>query len=528
MYWVHPEPHRNLHTMRNLLLAVFTFLYFSAYAQEPQLIQQYNSDSTLMGTGVLTKGLREGLWKFYNPKTNTQVAEGSFVKGKKEGTWTQFYSNGKRLEMAEYRGGKLLGPAQYFDVDGAIKKQVVYQDSILVGKYTEFFGKTGNPNYVDPLQVRIEGQYESGLRSGQWVTYYEFGELAAREFYANGLREGPFLEYDPDGSVITEAVYVKGQLDGNFKRYMYAILLETGNYDNGKKIGPWKRYFPGTKTIEAEEYFDQNGNKTGEWKYYYETGRTARIEKYENGIAVGVWEEYFPSKELSKRKTYELGVPVGEYIEYHSSGQISVQGNYVSGAKSGVWKSFFPDGEIYSIGEYKNDLKSGLWKYFNKIGILIAEGNYSLGMEHGQWFYYYDGGQLKSVGTYQLGFETGIWGLFYDNTQLTQEEFWDLGRLRNVGDYNSYDGTTKLNKGTLKDGDGTRITYYVSGQKESEGTFKSGKADGIWTFFHENGRKASEGTMLDGQKEGPWKYYNAAGRLEDLVNFKKDEIVEAR
>jgi hypothetical protein len=149
-----------------------------------------------------------------------------------------------------------------------------------------------------------------------------------------------------------------------------------------------------------------------------------------------------------------------------------------------------------------------------------------LGMEDGQWFYYYDGGQLKSVGSYKLGFEEGIWGLFYDNKQLTQEEFWDNGRLKNIGDYFSYDGSTKLNKGSLKDGEGTRITYYISGQKESEGTFKSGKADGLWVFYHETGRKASEGAMKDGKKEGPWRYYNTAGRLVDLINYKNDEVVE--
>ena len=33
--------------------------------------------------------------------------------------------------------------------------------------------------------------------------------------------------------------------------------------------------------------------------------------------------------------------------------------------------------------------------------------------------------------------------------------------------------------------------------------------------------------MVDGKKEGPWRYYNPAGRLEDLINFKNDEIVQA-
>lgn len=514
--------------MRYLLLAVFTFIYFSAFSQEPQLIQQFNADSTIMGTGVASNNLRQGLWKFFNPKTNTLLAEGNFEAGKREGTWTKYYQNGKKAETAEYRDDKLFGLAQYFDTEGALKKQMVYQDSVLVGKYTEYFGRAGNPSIIDPKQILVEGQFENGKRSGEWVTFYELGKYAIREFYVNGLREGPYLEYAPDGSLMAEATYLKGQLNGEYKSYLYSFIQEVGEYKNGEKIGEWKRYFPETKILEAEEFYDQNGNKNGDWKYYYESGRLARIEKYKNGVGVGVWEEYFPNKALSKRKTYELGVPVGEYLEYHSSGQVSVQGQYQSGAKTGIWKSFFPDGEIYSIGEYRNDLKTGLWKYFNKVGILIAEGEYSLGMEIGQWFYYYDGGQLKSVGSYNLGFEDGIWGLFYDNKQLTQEEYWENGRLQNVGDFFSYNGQTKLDKGTLKDGNGTRITYYVNSQKESEGTFKSGKADGLWIFYHENGRKASEGAMVDGKKEGPWRYYNSAGRLEDLVNFKNDEIVQAK
>ncbi len=30
--------------------------------------------------------------------------------------------------------------------------------------------------------------------------------------------------------------------------------------------------------------------------------------------------------------------------------------------------------------------------------------------------------------------------------------------------------------------------------------------------------------MKDGKKQGPWKFYNSAGRLEDLLQFKDDEI----
>jgi antitoxin component YwqK of YwqJK toxin-antitoxin module len=69
------------------------------------------------------------------------------------------------------------------------------------------------------------------------------------------------------------------------------------------------------------------------------------------------------------------------------------------------------------------------------------------------------------------------------------------------------------------------LTYYTSGKKESEGNYKAGKPEGLWIYYHENGNKASEGNMVDGKKEGPWRYYNINGRLEQIINFKNDEIV---
>nr|HAD53484.1 hypothetical protein [Algoriphagus sp.] len=475
----------------------------------------------------MKQGKKQGLWNYYNPKNNTLLTRGKFENDQREGVWISFFPNGKKMLEAEYKNGVLFGPAEVYDNDGFLKRKLIFQDSLLVGKYVEYYGSTGQPDFVDPKAIFTEGQYEKGQKSGQWIYYYPSSEVLRREFYKNGVLDGPFFEYDVDGKLLVEATYSDGKFNGKYTAFSsYNYVLETGDYKKGKKIGPWVRYFPDTKTIEAEEFYDENGNRVGTWKYYYLNKRLARIETYENGIAIGTWEEYYPNKNVAKRKTYELGVPVGKYEEFYEDGKVSVQGQYANGMKTGVWKSYFPDGVLFSIGEYRNDVKTGLWKYFNKISVLIAEGEYDLGMENGQWVYYYDGGQLKTVGSYKLGFEDGIWGLFYDNKQLTQEEFWKEGRLWNVSEYKSYDGSKSYDKGTLKDGDGTRITYYVNGKKESEGAYKEGKADGRWIFFHENGRKASEGAMKDGKREGPWRYYNSAGRLEDLINYKNDEIVE--
>jgi antitoxin component YwqK of YwqJK toxin-antitoxin module len=94
-----------------------------------------------------------------------------------------------------------------------------------------------------------------------------------------------------------------------------------------------------------------------------------------------------------------------------------------------------------------------------------------------------------------------------------------------IGEYFNIDGTKTLDKGSLMGGNGTRITYYVTEKKESEGSYLDGKPDGNWAYFHENGRKASEGKMIDGKKEGVWRYYNTNGRLESIISFKDGEVV---
>jgi antitoxin component YwqK of YwqJK toxin-antitoxin module len=51
-------------------------------------------------------------------------------------------------------------------------------------------------------------------------------------------------------------------------------------------------------------------------------------------------------------------------------------------------------------------------------------------------------------------------------------------------------------------------TYYSSGQKESEGTYKNAKQDGKWTSWHNNGQKYIEETYKDGVLDGLWTWYD--------------------
>ncbi len=109
----------------------------SLFAQESNLVRKYDSDSSVMATGVVKDSFREGLWKYYNPKTNVLISEGYFNLGLKTGTWINFYPDGKKSLVANYKDNKYIGESKCYDQDGALKVEMIFQNGLLVGKYTE-------------------------------------------------------------------------------------------------------------------------------------------------------------------------------------------------------------------------------------------------------------------------------------------------------------------------------------------------------------------------------------------------------
>ncbi|MGB3182483.1 MAG: membrane-binding protein [Cyclobacteriaceae bacterium] len=61
---------------------------------------------------------------------------------------------------------------------------------------------------------------------------------------------------------------------------------------------------------------------------------------------------------------------------------------------------------------------------------------------------------------------------------------------------------------------GPYISYYYSGQKESEGMFVDGKPVGIWSYYWENGNLKMTGELQDQSNHGHWQYYYENGQLQ--------------
>ncbi len=49
------------------------------------------------------------------------------------------------------------------------------------------------------------------MREGEWIFYFENGDLEEKGNYKNGVREGEWTTYNKDGSVDQKAIFKNGR-----------------------------------------------------------------------------------------------------------------------------------------------------------------------------------------------------------------------------------------------------------------------------------------------------------------------------
>lgn len=123
---------------------------------------------------------------------------------------------------------------------------------------------------------------------------------------------------------------------------------------------------------------DMYNRKMGLWKTYsYSRVLIAEIN-YENDKKHGLCKRYYPhTGALMESCEYHYGVRDGEFRNYYYSGSPKTEGNYVMGKMDGQWTKFhLAGGEIASEGMYAKGKKVGVWKFYNSKGELVKTIGY--------------------------------------------------------------------------------------------------------------------------------------------------------
>lgn len=130
------------------------------------------------------------------------VAEGVYVREKKEGKWV-YYSGETRIAEEHFVNGQKNGISRKYYPTGEILEESVWKDNRREGKYQAFF-PTGKPF--------LQSFYSEGRRNGRCFTYFPSGMAEVESQYKDDLPDGEWKYLDEEGNLRYTLLYEKGLL----------------------------------------------------------------------------------------------------------------------------------------------------------------------------------------------------------------------------------------------------------------------------------------------------------------------------
>ena len=155
-------------------------------------------------------------------------------------------------------------------------------------------------------KVKVTGQIEKGLKSGEWRYFYENGNVEKIE------------------------TYKFGELTGNYKGfYESGELMEVGEMRYDKMEGTWKSYYK-NGNLDVETSYVLN-KQNGIWKKFYESGELKCECPTKNNMFYGNYKKYSKSGILLYKCFLRDSEKNGEEIYFDEAGREIMRTRYVNG-----------------------------------------------------------------------------------------------------------------------------------------------------------------------------------------------------
>lgn len=375
---------------------------------------------TIVSRELYVNGKKEGSSYYYYP-TGELRSIVYYQEGKKQGLSLEYSKDSTLITVMEYNDnyvinrervnrtddvGRKQGTYREYYENGRVKKEVHYLNDQLHGYYREFSGNGDLVTAVRYERGQIVEEIDEDLREllDMKNTYDEQGRLIFSGGYKEGVPVGIHRFYDTTGAVVNAYLYnEQGQ------KISEGIIDEQGN-----RIGAWTDFFP-TGEVRAKGFYQEN-QRSGNWTFYYRSGSIEQKGRYERGRYQGAWTWYYPNGNVWREERYFNGREDGMFVEYDETGAILTKGDYIGGEKEGEW--IYQVGDHEEKGGYVIGLREGEWKYYYNNGQLQYEGNYYQGNPDKRQKYYYPNGVLKEDQYYEMGIREKNWKKYDEEGNL--------------------------------------------------------------------------------------------------------------
>jgi antitoxin component YwqK of YwqJK toxin-antitoxin module len=374
-----------------------------------------------------------------NPGQPTVISTELYVNGKKEGKSYYYFPTGELKRIVYFKNGKKQGLAREFSTDSTLISVEEYNDNYLVNKerlnrsdiegrkqgtYREYYENGRIKKEEHYLDDKLHGYYREFDGRGELITAVRYERGAIMEEIDEDMKELLDMKstFDADGRLIFTGGYIEGVAVGIHRFYDTTGTVENAYLYNelGQKI--------------SEGIIDEQGNRLGAWMDFYTTGENRAKGQYANNQRSGSWSYYFLSGALEQKGRFERDRYRGTWTWYYSNGNVWREEAYFNGREDGIFVEYDQAGTILTKGDFISGEKEGEWIY--QVGDHTEKGNYVIGLREGIWTYYYNSGKLKYEGNYSQGNPDKKHKYYYPSGVLKEEQYYVMGiRERNWKKY---------------------------------------------------------------------------------------------
>ncbi|MBL7852654.1 MAG: tetratricopeptide repeat protein [Cyclobacteriaceae bacterium] len=444
---------------------------------------------------------------FYYP-TGERMAEGKYVKGKKEGIWKYYSRYGTLISQSDQRNDMAQGKLTRYFPSGAVREETEYVDDEVNGYVITYYANG---------KVEQEGWMTGGQRQQRWVTYSKEGMITSDYYFLNGKERGLGLDYALDGKPLFSAFYEEGRL-GSFRHFgergeipLHAAQAQGKTvYEDRYASGQVRERF----SVAAGKYY-------GEVFHGFPDGSTSSIISFRNGLRDGHFEIYHPDGSLSLRGNYVNGYRSGKWVHYHENGKLYSEGSYVDNDRDSLWLFYYDNGKLSSTGSFQLDKRHGTFRYYSPGGVPLLEKLF----DEGDLTHYRPVAADGSTGPWIRFSGTGTIEVNYPDGSPAWKEGYASGE-RHGPHVIYYPGGKVFSQVNYDYGDyeGVTLTYYPNGQVSERAMLRNDEREGLTERFRENGTVFMQENFRLGIRYGKTTVFDEKGKVKKEYNFWHDKV----
>ena len=226
-------------------------------------------ENTKVEEGKMFKGKKEGVWKVYFSDGKTLKIQGEYTQNKPNGKYTKYYQNGKIKEKGTFTNQHYTDTLVRYFQDGTLECQLIYNEAGELTGTARYYHENGN--------LALTSKNDENKPIGKTTWYEEDGNIRHQ------------LQYKKNGKVTllfenenSTAIRIKNNVNGVLSPRVAGPITKDNQFDpNGYNIIYTKH-----DEIFQIGWFTNGALVEGKTYSYDENGILKKIHVYHNGAYV--------------------------------------------------------------------------------------------------------------------------------------------------------------------------------------------------------------------------------------------------